>query len=83
MESNRRADHSFETIAPAGFEGFFEEMGWLTLASGNVEPARVYVVAAQFGVTFHWEMMPEILVKVNQRPVLQPVKPVSDRMAQR
>ena len=73
----------FETITPAGFEGFFEEIGRLTLASGNVEPAQVDAVAAQFGVRFHWEMMPEILAKVGQRPAMPPSQPEADRSAKR
>lgn len=58
----------FETITPAGFEGFFEEMGQLTITNRHESPAQVDAIAAKYGVNFHWELMPEIMAKINKRP---------------
>jgi quercetin dioxygenase-like cupin family protein len=58
----------FETITPAGFEGFFEEMGQLTITNKHEGPAQVDAIAAKYGAKFHWELMPEIMAKVNHRP---------------
>jgi quercetin dioxygenase-like cupin family protein len=55
----------FETITPSGFEGFFEEMGQLTITSGHTGPTQVDAIAAKYGAKFHWELMPEIVAKVN------------------
>ena len=65
---NHQAATLFETITPAGFEGFFEEMGQLTIANQQMDPAKVQAVATKYGATFHWELMPEFMAKVNRRP---------------
>lgn len=56
-----------ETISPAGFEGFFEEMGRLTIANGNNGTKTTDAVAAKYGATFQWELMPEMMARVNHR----------------
>lgn len=46
-----------EFISPAGFEGFFEEMGALPAGSG---PYRVQEIAARYGQTPHPELIAEL-----------------------
>jgi quercetin dioxygenase-like cupin family protein len=58
----------FETITPAGFEGFFEEMGQLTITNGHTGPDQVDTIAAKYGAKFHWELMPEIIAKAHNHP---------------
>jgi quercetin dioxygenase-like cupin family protein len=46
-----------EFISPAGFEGFFEEVG--TLQEG-ASPEAVAEIGTRYGLTFHPELIPEL-----------------------
>jgi hypothetical protein len=43
-------------------------MGQLTINNKHEGPAQVDAIAPKYVVKFHWELMPEIMVKVNNRP---------------
>src|ERR687885_327060 len=47
-----------ELISPAGFEGFFEEMGAL---GAEATPAVVHEIAGRYGHTFHPELVAELV----------------------
>ena len=58
----------FETITPGGLEGFFEEMGQITIAERQADPTIGETVADRYGLRTHWELVPELMAKHNVRP---------------
>ncbi len=55
-----------EIIAPAGFEGYFDELAGILSSTPPGEPpdfARISELAGRYGITFHTERMPEIMEK--------------------
>src|SRR5215213_9184263 len=48
---------TLEFLSPAGFEGFFEEMGRLP---EGASPDTIPEIAAQYGLTFHPELIAEL-----------------------
>ena len=58
---------SFEFISPAGFEGFFREIGELSLA-GEVTPPMAAEVGARYGMAPKPEWIPELIARYGVRP---------------
>jgi len=57
VEPHRRVCGSLGFITPAGFEGFFEEMG--ALAEGS-SPEMMREIAERYGQTPHPELISEL-----------------------
>jgi len=54
-----------EIISPAGFEKYFEELAEILSAGGPPDVPRLEELANQYGLTFQWDRMGEIMERHN------------------
>jgi quercetin dioxygenase-like cupin family protein len=52
-----------EVISPAGFEGYFEELGGMLAGGGEPDFGRITQLAERYGLTFHPEWMERIMAR--------------------
>jgi hypothetical protein len=52
-----------EVISPAGFEGYFEELGEILAGGGEPNFGRITRLAERYGLTFHPEEMEGIMAR--------------------
>ncbi len=50
-----------EIISPAGFEGYFRELGRILAVPGPPDVPRIIHLAARYGLTMHMDRLPEIM----------------------
>ena len=57
-----------QVISPAGFEGFFEEVGEVTLLSSAIAQSDIDEIARRYGEVVHPELVPELSRRYGVHP---------------
>jgi quercetin dioxygenase-like cupin family protein len=53
-----------ELILPGGFEGYFARLSPLLTAAGTADPAAIESLAAEYGIEFDFDSVPELCAKL-------------------